>query len=132
MDEKLKNIILDLRAMESGHAASWLISFYPIRNPDYGEVFQLLRARSWKRADQLRLARYYLQKIPFASEKPYDAFISFMSLKSFISVLREFSPTSKADADLLMYHLKTTLQKAAQTSDDHDAINAFFDDLSSV
>lgn len=130
MDSKLQAISLELRAMESDQAASWLISTYPVSNPGYGDVFQLLRARSWKRADQLRLARYYLQKMPFASAKPYEAFATFMSLKLFILVLREFLPKTRADIDLLAYHLTAVLEKAVQTSDDRDAVNAFLCELS--
>ena len=132
MDSKLQAISLELRAMESGQAASWLMSAYPVSSPEYGDVFQLLKARSWKRADQLRLARYYLQKIPFANAKPYEAFVAFMSLKLFISVLREFLPKPKADVDLLVYYLKSVLEKAAKTSDDRAAVNALLGDLLSA
>jgi hypothetical protein len=118
--------------MESGQAASWLINYYPVSNPNYGEVFRLLKTRSWKRIDQLRLARYYLQKIPFASAKPYEAFIAFMSLKSFISVLNEFLPKPNSDIDLLIYHLRTVLQKAIKTPDDRNTVNAFLGELSSM
>ena len=130
MDSKLQAIFLELRAMESDQAALWLINTYPISNPEYGDVFQLLRARSWKRADQLRLARYYLQKMPFANSKPYEAFATFMSLKLFISVLRELLPKTRADIDLLVYHLESVLEKTVRTSDDRDAVNAFLDELS--
>ncbi|THF66563.1 hypothetical protein E6C76_06950 [Pseudothauera nasutitermitis] len=132
MDSKLQAISLGLRAMESDQAASWLIATYPLSNPEYGDVFQLLRVRSWKRVDQIRLARYYLQKIPFASEKPYEVFASFMSIKLFISVLKELLPKRRADVDLLVYHLQAVLEKAAQTSDDRDAVNAFLNELFSM
>ena len=125
MDCKLQAISRELRSTESDQAASWLINTYPLSNPEYGDVFQFLKGRSWKRADQLRLARYYLQKMPFASAKPYEAFITLMSLKLLISVLGEFLPKSNADIDLLVYHIRPVLEKAAQTSDDHDAVNAF-------
>ena len=126
MDRKLQETGLELRAMESGQAASWLIKSYPLNNPGYGDAFQLLKARSWKRNDQLRLARYYLQKAPFASEKPYEIFISFMSIKLFILVPREFPPKSKADADLLIYHLRPVLQKVAKTAEQREIVNALF------
>ena len=130
MNSELQEVCRELRAMKSNQAASWLMNTYPVTDPDYGDAFQLLRARSWKRAEQLLLARYYLSKTPFASPKPYEAFASFMSLQLLTTVLREHLPKSKSDIDLLAYHLRAVLRNAARTSDDREAVESFLADLS--
>ncbi|MFA6070214.1 MAG: hypothetical protein WC810_16655 [Janthinobacterium sp.] len=74
MDDRLQITAAALRKMASAKAADCLITRYPMDSPDYWEVFQVLPHVSWKRADQIRLAQQYLQKMPFASAKPYAVF----------------------------------------------------------
>jgi hypothetical protein len=47
---------------------------------------------SWKTVDQVRLADHYLSKLPFASETPYAAFASFMSIKRLVGILQRHMP----------------------------------------
>ena len=129
MDSKLNSISLELRAMESDKAASWLTEAYPIDSFEYGAAFQFISCRSWKRADQVRLARYYLQKIPFASAKAYEAFVSFMALRQFFNIIKERLPSNKSDIDLLIYHLRPTLENAVKTNADRELVDFFLAEL---
>lgn len=38
-------------------------------------------------------------------------------------------PKDTMDVDLFIYHVKTVLEQAAKTSDDHDFVNKFLDEL---
>lgn len=115
--------------MESSQAASWLMDEFPISDIRYGEVFQFIGSRSWKRADQIRLARYYLQKIPFSSSKPYEVFSRFMSLRLFLSILKEFFPIAKDDIDLFFYHVNPVLELKIKNPEDRNMVNLFIKDL---
>lgn len=130
MDSRLKAISLTLRKMTSSDAADWLIMTYPAGAPDYWEVFQLIPHLSWKRADQVRLAKHYLQRMPFASAKAYDVFASFMSFDLFIKAIREQLPVERSDLDLLLYHLHPVLEKSAKTDSDRELMRSFIADLS--
>ena len=85
----------------------------------------LLPHLSWKEADQLKLARHYLSKIPYASAKPYEVFVSFMTLGNFIRVLKEFLPSQEEDKSLLKYHLKSVLSNAATTDAARKSVEDF-------
>ncbi|MRW83043.1 hypothetical protein GJ698_02930 [Pseudoduganella sp. FT26W] len=62
-------------------AATFLLEAFPLEALNHSEAFCVMVHSSWKRDDQIRLARSYLSKIPFASAMPYEAFASFMSLR---------------------------------------------------
>ena len=116
MDQRLRQLCDQLRAMSSDEAAAWLMQTYKVGKPSWGEAIQLLPHRSWKASDQVALARYYLQRMPFASEQPYEAFISFMSVPNFLMVLREHLPNASSDRlGLLHYHLSTLLKRRAKS-----------------
>ena len=115
--------------MSSSQAADWLLKTYPVEGQNYGDAIQLISHLSWKQADQIRLARHYLKKIPFASSKVYEVFASFMSFELFVKVLQEQLPINKSDIDLLLYHLRPVLEKYAKTSSDHVLINSFIAEL---
>ena len=130
MDNTLKNKCTHLRSMESDQAASWLMDTFPISDIGYGEVFQIMAHRSWRRADQIRLARYYLQRVPFSSSKPYEVFAEFMSLELFLSVLKYFLPMTRDDINLFVYHLNPVLEKRIKTAKDREAVDSFLSELS--
>jgi len=129
MDNRLKAINLELKKMASSHAADWLIQNYPTADAEYGEVFQLIPHVSWRRVDQIRLAKYYLQKMPFASSRVYDVFASFMSFELFVKIIRDQLPISKNDRDLLLYHLHPVLEKCAKTDSDRALMRSFVAEL---
>ncbi|WP_313460687.1 hypothetical protein [Stenotrophomonas sp.] len=84
-----------------------------------------MAARSWKRADQKRLADHYLARLPFASAKPYKVFLSFMAVPVFLSVLEKHLPRDKSGLDLLRYHLEPMLVLAAVTDKDSRVVQDF-------
>lgn len=130
MDKSLKDQAAELRKMESVEAAKWLITNYPIDDIEYGSAFALMKHRSWRKPDQITLARYYLQKIPFSNTKFYESFLSFMSLSSFLKAIKMFLPLeNSSDTDLLIYHLKPALEGKAKSSNDSQLIKEFFSEV---
>jgi len=111
MDNNLKSEIEQLKGYDSEEAAQWLIDTYPFDSEEYWKAISLISHRSWKKGDQLKLARHYFKKVPFSSAKPYEAFASFMSLSNLIKVVREYVPSDSSDLDLLIYHLEPVLRK---------------------
>lgn len=126
MDERLKEISENLRKISSPEAATWLMESYPIESGDYDAAISLMAHRSWKRADQIRLASYYLQKLPYASSKIYEVFISFMGLKPFLRVINDFYPRDPDKEGLLIYQLRPVLRNAAKTESDQKLVEFFF------
>lgn len=129
MDGRLKAISAELGQMTSAQAADWLIETYPVDGAEYGDAITLIPHRSWKRPDQLRLARHYLKKMPFASSRPYEAFASFMSFDLFMQVIKEQLPSSKEDVDLLLYHLSPVMKKIAKSDSDRELIRSFIAEI---
>lgn len=125
MDDRLKTLSAKLGQMTSAQAADWLIETYPVGGAEYGDAITLIPHRSWKRPDQLRLAKHYLQKMPFASSRPYEVFASFMSFDLFIKAIKEQLPSNKTDIDLLLYHLSPVMKKVAKTDADRELMRSF-------
>ncbi|WP_080266843.1 hypothetical protein [Pseudomonas syringae] len=109
--------------MDSSEAVDWLIQNYPVSSIDYGEALALIPHRSWRKDDQLRLARYYFTKLPFASARGYEAFASIMSIHNLILCISENLPINELDKELLLYHAIPTLNKAAKNERDQLLIN---------
>lgn len=128
-DEYLEAQSAELKRVSSEEAATWLMDQYPVNNPDYGRALLLLRSRSWKRTDQIRLARYYFQKIPFASSRPYEVFATFMSIQQLTKAIKENMPTSEADLDLLRYHLEPVLRKSCKSSSDQEIVRSLLSEM---
>lgn len=125
MDNKLKMLCAELGKMPSSQAADWLMETYSVDGPEYGTAIALLPHRSWKRPDQVRLAKHYLKKMPFASSKVYEAFASFMSVELLISSIKEQMPTDRSDVNLLMYHLVPVLERSVKNDNDRELIKQF-------
>jgi hypothetical protein len=111
--------------MSSEEAAEWLIDRYPAGGTDWGDAIAILPHRSWKTADQVRLAHHYLRRLPFASAKAYEALASFMRISRFIAVLTDYVPDSDRDRDLFNYYVGPVLARAAKTPEDHEAVQRF-------
>ncbi|RFA30964.1 hypothetical protein CAI21_03020 [Alkalilimnicola ehrlichii] len=114
-----------LRALPSTEAAAWLMDKYGVGQTNWGEAFILLPHRSWSREDQIRLARYYFQKMPFAQSRPYEVFASFMSLPLLVQVLGECMPRAKADIELVRYYLAPVLKKKARSAAEVQLVEIF-------
>lgn len=131
MNDIIKKQIVIIKLMDSEDAATWLMETYPIDDPEYGNAIILLNHRSWKKSDQIRLARHYFRKIPFASSKPYEVFASFMSISNFIKIINEYLPKKKADLNLLIYLLEPVLMKNLKSKSDKDIVDRFLVELKS-
>lgn len=132
MDSKLKIILAELRKMTSSQAADWLMENYPTNEEDYWVGIKLLSHVSWKRSDQIRLATFYLKKMPFANSTVYATFASIMAFDLLIKIIREQLPTDKNDINLLLYHLEPILQKFAKKESDQHLMNSFIAELKKI
>lgn len=113
--------------MASADAATWLMLRYPLHDKNYGDAITLIAHRSWKRSDQIRLAEFYLRKLPFASSRVYECFASFMSLELLMKVIEKYWPSDMSNADLLLYYLLPVLNKHAKSESDRKLISALSD-----
>ncbi|HEK9095786.1 hypothetical protein [Pseudomonas aeruginosa] len=129
MDERQKVLCEQLVKMGSEQAAEWLINRYPVDSIDYGEALLLIPHRSWRRSDQKRLAQHYFRKLPFSGAGGYEAFASFMSVKTFLDCVRERLPMSASDASLLLYYLTPVLNKFAKNESDRQLIMNFLNEV---
>jgi hypothetical protein len=125
MDEKTKFICKELVKLTSEEAAEWVVEKYPIDSMNFGEALVIIPHRSWRKADQKRLANYYFQKLPFSGPGGYEAFASFMSIKTLIDCVSNRFPLGEADAELLSYYLFPVLKKFAKNKNDFDFIFKF-------
>lgn len=129
MDEKQRKLCARLRELQSSEAASWLMTCYPINSDHWGEALLVIHHRSWKKQDQVRLAKYYLSKIPFASARGYEAFASFMSVANLVTVIQDYIPSSSEDKRLLEYYLAPILRRKAQSEKDLAVVSNFLEAL---
>jgi len=119
MDGRTRELCKQLRAMQSAEAASWLMENYKIDGGQLGEAFTLVAHRSWTKSDQLRLARYFLQDIPFGSPYPLRAFATFMPIRTLVMVIREHLPrVTKDRLGLLRYFLSPLISEKSLTDAD--------------
>ena len=129
MDKNVKILGEELRKMNSDQAADWLMRQYALESPDWGGALDLIPHRSWARPDQIRLGRYYLSRLPFASAKPYKVFSGIMSFKNFVAIIRECLPKDGGRIDLLIYYLGPVLDEAAKTDEDRELAKSFINKL---
>jgi hypothetical protein len=118
-----------LRSLTSSQAADFIINTYQLEDPEYYKAFQLIPRRSWKKEDQIRLALYYLAKMPFAQSGPYEIFSDFMSLHNFIKVIKTCLPNSKQGIELVLYHIEPILHKYEKTLLDRETVKTFISDI---
>ncbi|WP_277223011.1 hypothetical protein [Pseudomonas indica] len=129
MNERQKLLCAQLAKMGSEQAAEWLMTQYPVDSTDYGEALLLIPHRSWKRSDQKRLAQYYFRKLPFSGARGYEAFASFMSVRTFLDCVKERLPMSASDASLLLYYLIPVLNRAAKNDSDRQLIMSLINEM---
>ncbi|MGR2739666.1 hypothetical protein ACUY1T_14545 [Billgrantia sp. Q4P2] len=129
MNENQRLICTHLRELQSSEAASWLMDHYPNSSDNWDEALLVMPHRSWRKSDQIRLAKHYLSKLPFASARGYEVFASFMTVANLIAVIRGYIPADAEDKKLLEYHLAPVLRRKAESEKDLDAINSFLDAL---
>lgn len=120
-----------LKGLASEDAANFLMETFPIEATNYSEAFKVMAHRSWKKNDQLRLARFYFRKTPFVSSKPYEVFASFMSLPTLISVVKEAISNKPNDRQFIVYHVTPVLKKNIKTEKDRNLVDRFITELDS-
>lgn len=130
MDNQVK-IETTLNGLPSEDAANFLMENFPIEAENYSEAFKLMAHRSWKKTDQLRLARFYLKKTPFASSKPYEVLASLMSLPTLISVVKEAISDKPNDQQFIVYHVTSVLKNNIKTEKDRNLVDRFIMELDS-
>lgn len=126
MDAVHRDLVKKLRNMGSSDAATWLLENCPLGSANVGSAYRVIPHLSWKRPDQFRLARHYLNNLPHAHPGAYRGFASFMSLRNFLLVVEEnMSEIADDRLSLLFYYLLPIL-KAKSRSADNKALVADF------
>ena len=115
--------------MGSEDAATWLMEHYPADGEKFGYAIGAIAHRSWKKSDQIRLAKYYLKKIPFAGASGYEAFISIMAIPRFIDIVSKYIPKDRSRVSLLRYYIEKPLLENARTASDEKIVCEFIDKL---
>jgi hypothetical protein len=128
--DSIAEIMEHIKTLPSDAAATLLMKIFPIESLNYSDAFQVLAHRSWSRADQIRLACFYLQKMPFASPRPYEVFASFMDLPRLITIVKERLPANSNDRRLVAYHVMPVLTKNIKSQHDRRALDILCDELS--
>jgi hypothetical protein len=118
-----------LKTLTSAQAATLLMETFPVERPNYSEAFKIIAHRSWKRPDQVRLARFYLKKLPFANSKPYEVFASFMAIPTLISVFKEVLPSKSDDLQFFVYYVAPILTKNVKSENDRYIVEEFLSEL---
>ena len=113
-----------LRTLSSAEAATFLLENYARGYP------ATIRHRSWDVEDQFRLARQFLKGHAHASPRPYEDFLSFMSLDNFLAVVLEgLRDIPKERLDLLAYHLLPLLRRTARNGVELSKVNGIAERL---
>jgi hypothetical protein len=128
MDQRIRSIVQDLRKLGSSEAATWLMAQYPADDRRAGEALLIIAHLSWMKPDQIRLAEYYLQGLPFATARPYEVFASFMEISRLIAIMRPYVLKSERK-DLFLYHVGPVLTQAAKSPRNQDIVKNFLEEL---
>lgn len=111
--------------MSSEDALRSIFSSYPVDSEYYWMAFDLLSRRTWKRSDRIKIAKYYLKKMPFSGPKIYDFFSNFISVRDFIYALDENMPREANDRDLVFYFLLPILMRRVRTDKERVVFDNF-------
>jgi hypothetical protein len=125
MDSKTRRMAKELRGMSSANAATWIMDHYRLGEDGWGQAIILISKRSWSRPDQVRLAKYYLAGIPYASERAYSVFAEIMGVRRLLNAISDFLPYDPSRIELLLYYLVPALTQAAKSEKDHMLIADF-------
>ena len=130
MNEHQRRECEKLRAFSSEEAATYLIAGYGADPGTFDKAFFLMRHRSWRRRDQVRLARHFLQKTPFRPHgQAYPALASFMSLRLLIRLLRAVKPTENIDLFMFRSDVERVLWQRAKSPGELAAVEQFLAEL---
>jgi len=129
MDRDLTEMLGRLKAMECGAAADALMASYPAGSPNWGAAIELIGHLSWPKKDQVKLAKHYLSRLPFANAKPYEVFANIMSLPTLLQILKEYAPSNDRDKNLFRYYAKPALERAKPSDSDRKMVEEFFSNI---
>ena len=114
-----------IRTLSSEEAATFLVEKYTENCP------VTLKHRSWKKSDQFRLARQYVQGRAHATDRVYNDFLSFMSIDAFLRVIDEGLPNVSPDRlSLLSYYLIPSLRRVVKSEFHKTKVEEFTNRLS--
>ncbi|MBV8659126.1 MAG: hypothetical protein JO142_15000 [Burkholderiales bacterium] len=129
MDNRLNKLREDLSKKSSSETAAYLLDAYSQASETWWDALAIIPHLSWKRNDQIRLAQHFLCKLPFASAAPYETFLSFMSISTFLRVIKDLLPTRKDQLELLAYYITPALAAYSRMGTDEEAAGAFISHL---
>lgn len=125
MNNEMEALRRELDEFSSGQAVDWLMSQFPVDGADCGVAVALLPHRSWRRVDQIRLARHCLRGMPFSTHKVYEVFASFMSVGLLVDLVDELIPSEGSDVNLVLYYLIPVLDGCVKSDADRERVKSF-------
>lgn len=118
MDDRLNNIIKELRNYDSEKRCEWILKTFNFDNPEYSFAFLIFPHFTWRKTERMKLMEYYFEKIPFASERPYLAFLKVTPLPEFLRIIDKMIDKKHGeDLSLLEYHLRYVFEKCIKKED---------------
>ena len=97
MDAATRQELDELKKLPSHEAADLILERYPLDSAMWGNAITLIEHLSWKVPDQVRLAEYYLSRLPHASDRGYSVFLNVMQLERLLAVIERNWPQNAAD-----------------------------------
>ncbi len=125
MNADLRETAAELRRKPSAEAAGWLMARYPVGSANWGAAILLIEHLSLRKKDAHDLARHYLSRLPYASDKAYRVFARLLPLQVFLSVVHDFLPLDQQRRDLLSYYLGPILHETARAPEGEQAVQSF-------
>ncbi len=117
MDREMHDLAAELRQMPPSEGAEWLVKHFPLESEQWGKALILLDRARFPKKEAQQLARYYLARAPYASDRPYRVFAKLLGVEGLLKVLGDILPQLRPRADLLLYHLKPLLAGSANEAD---------------
>ncbi len=125
MNEEMRALVKALREMGSEKAADHLLERFPAGSHGSGVATTAIGHLSWRRADQMRLAKHYLSNLPHASGRAYRVFAAIMSIPRLLRIIEDNMPEDEDRKDLLFYYLRPVFREGARTEADRETVADF-------
>lgn len=125
MNSDRQNVCRVLRGLTSADAVEWLIQNFNSEKGNSGEAYVVIPRRSWEKKDQIKLANFYLGNLPHRSDLGYRAFLKFMGLPNFISVITSHLPDDPEQRALVDYYLRPILEAHPSKERHKDLVEEF-------
>lgn len=115
-----------LKRMPSHEAVDFLIENLPISYENYShyKAISILSCRSWKAADQNRLAEYYFSAMDTFQSAAFIEFLKIMPKDRFIrNFLKKINDVDEKTVDLVLYRVRSALFQRGYVLQDIVAID---------